>query len=72
MYIHVNEYSKMVPCFFSNTQRRKRAVFYSTITYGCYFYLPRKFVFFLVSNIYPLVNILHLKCYTSSSCSQLQ
>ena len=28
---------------FSYTQRGKRAVIYSTIKYGCYFYLQRKF-----------------------------
>ena len=27
---------------FSHTQRRKQAVFYSTLKYGCYFYLPCK------------------------------
>ena len=33
--------SEIVCTFFSYTQRRKQVVFYSTIKYGCYFYLPR-------------------------------
>ena len=32
------------PMIFYYTQRRKWAVFYSMITYGCYFYLPHNFL----------------------------
>jgi len=31
------------PVIFSYTQRRKQSVFYSMITYGCYFHLQCKF-----------------------------